>query len=265
MTTDPGARHQLDDRVHVELITSYRRGCVFCAPDARLVLAVGEQWGVCYDVAPLTPGHLILFSTAHHSCAGAVPDEERRPLRQLADEAKAIVRERFGAASLYEHGRAGHCLADRPEHRLCHHCHVHCVPGDHDLTAELEEQFERLPVADYRQLGELYERYGDYLLLETDDGRASFFVVQEEIERHLMRTLVARRLQRPELADWRAYRGGDLLRESLAAFPPEAVTRLRQHTGPVDGQRPEQHQPVTVRTSPTCLASGASPALWNSG
>jgi diadenosine tetraphosphate (Ap4A) HIT family hydrolase len=257
VTTSPARWHELDDRVYEDLVTRYREGCVFCAPDARLVLAAGALWGVCYDVAPLAPGHLILFSTEHYSCAGAVPDEERDQLRQLADEAKAMVRDRFGAASLYEHGRAGHCLADGPEHRLCHHCHVHCVPGDHDLTAELEEQFERLPVTDYRQLGELYDLYGDYLYLETDDGRASFFVVQEEIERHLMRTLVARRLDCPERADWRAHRGADLLRESLAALPPEAALRLRQHTGP-RGASADATGSSDPPTCAFCLSPGGS-------
>lgn len=201
-----------------EILGQFRTGCVFCEPDPELVATSEENLYVIFDVAPLTPGHLIVHSREHHACAGELPGVDLPMVRKLMDEVKSIVRSRFGTATAYEHGRAGHCLSDGPEHRLCHHFHLHCVPGDYRLGDTLAERFERIPVRDYEQMGELYEQYGDYLYLESDDGQGSYFVVSEAIERHLMRTLIADLLGAPERASWRNYRDSHLLTEGMQAL-----------------------------------------------
>lgn len=208
----------MDAQTYESMLTWYRRGCVFCDPHPGLVLHGTENFQVCFDVAPLVPGHLIVFSRGHHACAGEVPVEHFAELEAARTEVKRRIREAWGRVTLYEHGRAGHCLADGPEHRLCHHFHLHCVPGDADIGDELVDRFERIPMTSYRELPEIYAEYGDYLYLETDAGEMSYLVVNEEIERHLLRTLIAKRGGFPERADWREYADRSILLEGMTTL-----------------------------------------------
>jgi diadenosine tetraphosphate (Ap4A) HIT family hydrolase len=177
---------------------------------------------VCFDAAPLMPGHIIIHSREHYGCAGELPFDDLAPVRRLADEWKQRIRAEFGSATVYEHGRAGHCLTDGPQERLCHHFHLHVVPGDYDLHEVLAARFPAIPIPDYTSMNAYHEQYGDYLFLETDDGRAVYYPVDHAIERHLMRTLIADRLGRPERADWSSYADPALLADGIAVLRPTA-------------------------------------------
>ncbi|MFV2088590.1 methyltransferase domain-containing protein [Micromonospora sp. LOL_021] len=217
-TTSNQEESPLNANTYENILGQYRRGCVFCDPNPQLLLASTEHFGVCFDAAPLTPGHLIIFSREHYGCAGEVPPELLGELTALRTEIKDRIRDRWGSVTLYEHGRVGHCLSDGPEHRLCHHFHLHCVPGDIDVADELVSRFDHLPVTDYADLPEIYADHGDYLYLETDAGKMSYLVVNEEIERHLLRTLISAKSGYPDRADWRKYTDYSVLEEGMAVL-----------------------------------------------
>lgn len=190
--------------LYSSLLNRYKTGCVFCDPEPMLTVESSKNFAVTFDVAPLTPGHLILHSREHHSCAGEVPVDQFAELNAMRDYAKSLVRAAYGTVTIYEHGRVGHCLTDGVEHRLCHHFHLHLVPGDSDVSSDLASRFTRLTPARYEEISRLYLDHGDYLYLESDAGEMSYFVVDHEIERHLLRTLISRHKGVPERADWRA-------------------------------------------------------------
>lgn len=206
--------------LYEELLHGYQQGCVFCSTAPELELDRTERFALTFDVAPLTPGHLILHSQEHFACAGEVPEEYFDELESLRDRAARLLRELYGAVTFYEHGRAGHCLSDGPEHRLCHHFHLHLVPGDIEVSETLRSRFEHFTPAGVRGLVKLYEQYGDYLFLESDAGASWYFMVDHEIERHLLRTLIARAIGSQERADWRMAQDPALLREGIAAIRP---------------------------------------------
>ncbi|MGH8932663.1 MAG: hypothetical protein ACRDZO_19070 [Egibacteraceae bacterium] len=203
---------------YARILGQYADGCVFCSADEALALTERERFGVLFDPSPLVAGHLIIYSREHHGCAGEVPRNDVAELDKLRQEMKQLVRDRFGTATLYEHGRAGHCLSDGPEHRLCHHFHLHCIPGDVDVSDRLASRFDYVALAGYDEITDTYEQYGDYLYLETDDDRLLYFVVNQPIERHLMRTLISERIGHPERANWRDHGDRGLLVQGMTAL-----------------------------------------------
>ena len=209
------------DTAQYELIRDgYQRGCVFCDPHPATLWTSTANFGVCFDVAPLVAGHLIVFSKDHHGCAGELPPEHLDELSDVRNEVRDAIRATYGSVTSYEHGRAGHCLTDGPEHRLCHHFHLHCVPGDNDVADELGPRFRRITLTDYQTITDVYPEYGNYLFLENDAGDMSYFVVDREIERHLLRTLIANREGHPERADWRAHASRELLVTGMRDLAP---------------------------------------------
>jgi diadenosine tetraphosphate (Ap4A) HIT family hydrolase len=214
----------LDTTLFQSLISQYCLGCVFCQPRPELLWKSTENFGVCFDVAPLVTGHMIIFSREHHACAGEVPPPYFGELAAVRGDVKRTLRAVWGSVTLYEHGRAGHCLSDGPEHRLCHHFHLHCVPGHNDVVDELADRFEQVAMAKYSDLPDIYAEYGNYLYLETDAGELHYFVVREEIERHLLRTLISRCSGHPERADWREYRDIPVLAAGIERIGDAAST-----------------------------------------
>lgn len=190
--------------------------CVFCSLRPELVVHENEFFGVCLDPAPIVPGHLIVYSKMHVGCAAEVEAEYIPDLAAAKMWAHQTVTSHAGPATFYEHGRAGHCLAGNPEERLCHHFHLHCLPGDYDLRNALGERFLGLELPEYEKIGDLYDLYGDYLYIHSPNAPATYFVVADKkVEAHLFRTLISEAIRRPERADWSTYQTPDLLLESI--------------------------------------------------
>jgi diadenosine tetraphosphate (Ap4A) HIT family hydrolase len=206
----------ISDEAFEQWRNQYQSGCVFCAPNPQLMVSSGVNFGVCFDIAPLTPGHLILHSAEHHACAGELPAHHLAELIEIKQALAQMLRDTYGAVTFYEHGRAGHCLTDGPEHRLCHHFHLHAVPVEVDISGPLAQRFDRIDATGVDQLPELYEQYGDYLYVESGDGKGSYFVVDRPIERHLLRTMISEAIGEPQRADWKSYATAAPLVEGMA-------------------------------------------------
>jgi diadenosine tetraphosphate (Ap4A) HIT family hydrolase len=187
-----------------DLKDAHLRGCVFCEPSPILLLAKTALFGICFDVVPLVKGHLIIHSFDHTPCGGELPPETFEELAAVRKSVRRLLEAHYGPVIMYEHGRAGHCVTQGPEHRLCHHFHLHCMPVAIDLSKPLRRRFEQVPVARYEDLPELYDRYGDYLFFENTQQDMFLYPVEHEIEPHLLRTAVAEQVGNPHLADWRA-------------------------------------------------------------
>jgi diadenosine tetraphosphate (Ap4A) HIT family hydrolase len=214
-----------------EIRDMYRQGCVFCAPHPVLYLGGTEHFGLTADVAPLTAGHLVLHAREHVGCAGEVDAGLVPELVALRHAVRRMLTRRFAAVTFFEHGRAGSCLSDGPEHRLCHHMHIHAIPGEHDLTSQLDPRFDRLPIDRYEDIGDLYAVSGHYLHVESADGTMAFYPVSDSIERHLLRTCVARSILRLERADWQWHSEPALLADSVAALRAEVGALPRSVSG----------------------------------
>lgn len=195
-----------------DLLQQYQHGCVFCEPSAALVLGETANFRLMLDVAPVRPGHLILHSKEHFSCAGDVPKNLIGELAAYRTAVQSRMASEFGGWTAYEHGRAGHCLSDGIEHRLCHHFHLHLMPGTSNVAQTLAERFQRVQLHAYEDIVPTYADYGDYLYVEGEV--LEFFPVDTPIERHLLRTLIATEDGHPERADWKAFQDPQPLIES---------------------------------------------------
>lgn len=119
------------------LLRRFEKGCVFCTPEPHLVLWSDEHLVLCADPAPIQAGHAVLFTRDHVGCAAEVEHDVRPHLDRVREVLRATWQKAFGAVTVFEHGRAGHCFDGGPAQRLCHHFHAHLVPGVHEVAADL--------------------------------------------------------------------------------------------------------------------------------
>lgn len=193
-----------------------QRDCVFCTPPPELVLYKGTAVSALFDVSPLVPGHLILHTNSHHGCVGEVPEHEHEELMELHDQLWQQVRSAYGTVMSFEHGRAGHCTTGPRADRLCHHAHVHVLPVDIDLDPPLRALYPRVPAARPADLATVFDEYGGYLHVRR--AGAAWAYPAENTAPHLLRTLVATALERPERADWRTHADLDAINQAINAL-----------------------------------------------
>ncbi len=187
--------------------------CVFCNPDPYLEVFSTKHFVVLHDPFAIIPGHLLISSKEHFSClAEAVsvyPVDYHRVLRKT----KYLITSKFGCVLRYEHGRAGHCMPQKPNSRLCHHFHEHLIPARLDINNQLEQKFRGYTFESEDELPELFARYGDYLFFENADGLKKFYVANQNVPPHYLRTLVATQLGHPERQNWEKYSSCQFLME----------------------------------------------------
>lgn len=205
----------LDPDGYEAIRLAFREGCVFCDPDPRLVLWRSDHFTVMLDVAPIVEGHVIVAAHDHVDCIGDLGSDDAAELVEVLGGVRDLLEARYGrAVTTYEHGRAGACVSDGIEHRLCHHMHLHALPVDgHAARAMLAARaVTTVELGGPADIPSTYERYGEYLYFAAANSPAMFVPVGDEpVERHLLRTLVATEESVPERADWRSCSGLELL------------------------------------------------------
>jgi len=196
--------------------------CVFCEPSFELILHRTEHFLLLLDPFALTPGHLLIASQAHYGCLGEVPREQQEEVGDLRRMAIAHLEAVFNKpVTRYEHGRAGHCLMRNIATRSCHHYHEHLIPGHLALHDSLLAQYKFLSFEQEHEIGALYERYNEYLLVVEPGLDKRFYIARNrEVAPHLLRTLSAEALGCPERKNWEDYTSCALMLEGKELLYP---------------------------------------------
>lgn len=179
--------------------------CVFCTPNPSLTILSSEHFSVIHDISPLIEGHLIIHSKEHFGCAGEVPEEYVAELLAVKEKISTLLSNVYGTVSFYEHGRAGHCLTDGPENRLCHHFHLHALPLDIDISSTIDKSYTHIILKNFTDITLAFDTYGQYLYFENTEGDKYFYSINEEIQTHYLRTVIAESIGFPERANWKQY------------------------------------------------------------
>src|SRR5262249_27314802 len=99
-------------------------GCIFCAPDERLLIHRGERAVVLLNKFPYASGHLMVAPARHTGDFGSLDGDEAAEIHALAARGQAALTEEYAAQGFnvgWNLGRiAGAGIAD--------HVHVHVVP-----------------------------------------------------------------------------------------------------------------------------------------
>ena len=192
--------------------------CVFCEPSVELILQKTTNFLLMCDPFALIPGHLLITSRAHYGCLGEVPVSLQEEVIMLREAALIWLDKAFGkTVTRYEHGRAGHCLAQDVATRSCHHYHEHLIPAPLSLHSALTPRFKCIPFQSELEIYGLFERYNEYLLVSEPGMEKKFYVARSKaVEPHLLRTLAAIALGRPERQEWETYPSCEIMLEGKA-------------------------------------------------
>ena len=189
-------------------------GCVFCKGKKNIELFSSKNFFVMFDESPLLNGHLIIASKEHIGCAGELSFELLMELEKVREKTTDLLLQSYGKICFFEHGRAGHCVSFSYDERLCHHFHMHALPFAKDIIDILKKRFNYIILKKYVDINSFFDRYGDYFYFESFERKKYFFPVQTDIESHLLRTVIAKKIGHPERADWKKYENYQMIKDA---------------------------------------------------
>src|SRR5207248_1284040 len=187
--------------------------CVLCQP-SELTFWRGENLTVLLDPAPLVEGHTLISTSEHYPSAADIPGTVAAELDAACDWLRCLYEAEFGAYTLFEHGRTGHCLRRSPEERICHHMHVHVLPLPGDLTEELTLG-QRARWSVWSDVAALGDEIDGYVVTETAGSGRYFYPVTRALPPHYLRTRAAGLAGDTGLADWEQAIGRPASREAV--------------------------------------------------
>jgi diadenosine tetraphosphate (Ap4A) HIT family hydrolase len=208
-------------------VSRIEESCRFCTrPDPERVVMLTENFYVMLSLGPLVEGYALIVTRAHISCCGEIDSPLMGEFRQLQAIVSAAQEQLYGGSSLrYEHGRTGSCLHLSEAH--CYHAHFHLVPTDCDMASRVAARYpvERFP--SWPDFVATYQTKRTPYLLTQDDGALVVAFVAERVPRQYLRSLVAECIGAPELADWMAFPGYDVVRRGRLRLGPVIEEQAR--------------------------------------
>jgi diadenosine tetraphosphate (Ap4A) HIT family hydrolase len=194
--------------------------CVFCA-EASAAVWRGEHFYVLLDIAPILEGHALVCSSAHYPSTADLPGDLVTELDALCDWLRSFYMQEYGAFTLFEHGRTGHCVRHHPEERPCNHMHVHMLPLTEDLTERIDLG-QRTTWRSWQDVTRLGTDIDGYVATHTPTAGRCFYPVMHMLPSHYLRTRAAELSGHASVADWNeVVRNGSrspLVHQARAAF-----------------------------------------------
>jgi diadenosine tetraphosphate (Ap4A) HIT family hydrolase len=174
--------------------------CIFCNRD-RSVIWRSTNFYLTLDDAPLADGHSLLCPSLHYESSADLPKTLGEEFHAAIPQVIETYRVRYGALTLFEHGRTGHCVGLHSSEALCEHAHVHLVPRKLDLASRVK-LYPGVEWESWDSLRDLARDVFGYVMIIDDDGTKLFYPTVRPIPPHYLRTVVAESIGRPYLADW---------------------------------------------------------------
>jgi diadenosine tetraphosphate (Ap4A) HIT family hydrolase len=173
-----------------------------------------RRFRVIPSVGQITQGHLLVVPIKHSCALADLSKEHNEELENLCVEARAILREAYGACVFFEHGtrgvESGGCGID--------HAHLHAVPVAADGVLDvLKREFRASNVSSFQHVKEMIPADASYLFFEDVAGDRYVFPVAN-LPSQYMRKLVADSIGKTDW-DWRECGREPALLSTLQQLP----------------------------------------------
>lgn len=178
------------------------------------------------SIGSLVPGWMLVITKEHFLCMAELPDDQLTELQTLTSEVEAAVSQRFGECVIFEHGpgKPGESVGCGVDH-----AHLHVVPTTFDLARGATELAEKTliwqHVAGLEPARAPHQSGMPYLYLRQ--RHLHWLATADSIESQLFRKVIAHRVGKSELWNWR-----DHPEPHIAANTIEALSRWQRPNDP---------------------------------
>jgi diadenosine tetraphosphate (Ap4A) HIT family hydrolase len=182
---------------------------------ANALLALSDEYAVVPALGSLVDGHVLVVSRQHRGSMATLDAEE---LERLPVQLHAVLRGLRAAGlrwTIFEHGAS---YSRGPASSCIAHLHLHVLPLQFDLAAEIESRL-RVPALHLASFTDLanHKDVGGYIFVTNALGRNHLFM-PEAYSSQYVRQVIAARLGRASSWDWRQFPCTDRSLRTVARF-----------------------------------------------
>ncbi|GGI57561.1 HIT domain-containing protein [Winogradskyella haliclonae] len=184
--------------------TKRLENCSFCYPnDKYRILHSSENFYIMVSLGQISEGYLLLVSKEHIQSCANLPSEYHQEFIKLYNKILQILKNQYGNAIAFEHGRSGSCLTTKNSSEHCFHSHMHFVPLNGIISDSifLEQKTEYDSIDLF--LKDINNKIFPYLFVHDDMIRS--YRVDRIIERQYLRKLVSSKFGTPNLWNWQEF------------------------------------------------------------
>jgi hypothetical protein len=183
------------------------RDCFLCRPERRWTWHESLHFRAVLGLGPIGGGYTLIAAREHVPSMMDLDDDLIDELGRFTAEVRRELERLWGPAVIGEHGRVAACVATsvRRHEPHCLHAHQLVFPGHGRL--DLRAIAPLMPVAEFSSIDQAHNEFrwsGQYIYVETPDGRCQVGAVHGPLPRQFLRAIVATQQGHPELADWRS-------------------------------------------------------------
>jgi|SRR3989344_283178 len=144
--------------------------CVFCNRQKieKDILAESPSFMVMVGLGVITPGHVLLTSTEHLSCYGALPSSLKKEFLKTRSIVSKTIEEIFAKPFQIEYGVWGQTVP---------HAHIHFIPRcntDYSVDSIMDELFSYAGVpiekASFERMQEIFREDKGYIMIEESEN-----------------------------------------------------------------------------------------------
>jgi hypothetical protein len=182
--------------------------CFLCNPTKQFIYAENQDFFAMLGLGPLIEGYSLLATKAHVYSMIDLPVNKAHELVKFKEQVRYQLALHYGQVILTEHGRVASCVhldSIQPENH-CFHAHNLVFPLSLDLTESLRERgLKLMEFSNFLEAREKFKWSEEYYYFERIDGTCVIAFEPRRLVRQFFRYLIAERIGKPELADWKKY------------------------------------------------------------
>ena len=198
--------------------------CVFCDEvETREFIVNGKSLGnrVIFEsnnfvvfpaLGQIVEGYLLIVSKEHHISTCVFSDDLFSEFHFVKEKVKEVLASYYQPPLFFEHGATslsnkGGCCID--------HAHIHAVPIRVNLFEELSKNFSYNQIYSYDKVQEYYGKNLPYFLIENNLSERYLFEVNSQVSSQYIRRIIADKIGKPDIWDWRKHYGLDELLKTI--------------------------------------------------
>ncbi len=196
--------------------------CRFCRPpEKERILYTTEHFYVMVSLGPIVEGYLLIISKEHIGACLHLPDEYIEEFLKLKEKVTHILKEVYGGCIFFEHGKIGSCIQEGQDHIHCYHAHLHCIPVERDLNAEIMKDLDGKV---FPTIEECYtEMRGVDKYLYVEDDKIMTYQPTHKLRKQYLRYKLSQQLDLQDRWDWVENQNWELIDKSLNTLKPYFV------------------------------------------
>ena len=176
--------------------------CLLCNEYERYkyrIIFETKNFFITPSIGGFVEGYLLICSKRHYIGMSSLEPSLFEELSWVKNKVNALLSKHYSVPLFFEHGP----IKDKRGICCINHAHLHAVPIEEDILGEITKNFKGRKINNLIELKKQQEKNIPYFYYENQKGEKFVFELEHSVPSQYMRQLIAVKIGKQELWDWR--------------------------------------------------------------